>query len=72
MNQIKDEIVNEKKVQDFWGDLHSSLYEEVDNQITIEALESGLIELENMFRLRSHMAISEMSLEKLSGKKYWK
>ena len=32
MNQIKDEIVNEKKVQDFWGDLHSSLYEEVDPQ----------------------------------------
>ncbi|PPR65442.1 MAG: putative methyltransferase YcgJ [Alphaproteobacteria bacterium MarineAlpha3_Bin7] len=69
MNQIKDEIANKKKIQDFWGDLYSSLYEEVDKQITKETLESGLIELENMFRLRSHMAISEMSLEKLSGKK---
>ena len=61
---------NEKqKIQDFWGALYSSLYDKVDTHITKKYLETGLIDLENMFKYRSHMAVTEVPLNQLSGKK---
>ncbi len=56
-------------IQKFWGSLYDSLYEDVDRDLTREQLLIGLDDLEDMFRLRGHMAVADMPLESLSGKR---
>ncbi len=55
-------------IQTFWKSLYDSLYEDVDRDLTREALMKSLGDLEDMFRYRSHMAAVEMPLSELEGK----
>ncbi|MHC8508155.1 MAG: class I SAM-dependent methyltransferase [Rhodospirillales bacterium] len=56
-------------VQAFWGALYDSLYEDVDRDLTREALFAAIDDLEDMFALRGHMAAVEMPPESLAGKR---
>ena len=69
MTKNKTKQTDKTKIQDFWGALYGSLYQKVDKDITHEYLEAGLTNLENMFKYRSHMAVTEVTLDQLSGKK---
>jgi len=60
---------NKQDIQAFWGALYDSLYGESDKDITREQLLEGLDALEDMFRLRRHMAVVEMPLDGLKGKR---
>jgi ubiquinone/menaquinone biosynthesis C-methylase UbiE len=55
-------------IQAFWKALYDSLYEDVDAGLTRDALFKSLDDLEDMFRLRRHMAVVEMPLAELAGK----
>ncbi len=55
-------------IQAFWKSLYDSLYEDVDATLTRGALMTSLGDLEDMFRLRKHMAVVEMPLAELAGK----
>lgn len=55
-------------IQAFWKALYNSLYEDVDAGLTRDALFQSLDDLEDMFRLRRHMAVVEMPLAELAGK----
>ena len=59
---------DKQDIQAFWEALYDSLYEGVDKDITREQLLEGLDALEDMFRLRGHMAAVEMPLAKIKGK----
>lgn len=56
-------------IQTFWGALYDSLYTDVDRDLTREALFKALDDLEDMFRLRRHMAVVDMPLADLAGKR---
>ncbi|MDO8607362.1 MAG: class I SAM-dependent methyltransferase [Phaeospirillum sp.] len=56
-------------IQAFWKALYDSLYEDVDASLTRDALFKSLDDLEDMFRLRKHMAVVEMPLKDLAGKR---
>ncbi|CCQ75470.1 class I SAM-dependent methyltransferase [Magnetospira sp. QH-2] len=56
-------------IQNFWKSLYDSLYEDVDRDLSKQGLLEGLEALEDMFRYRRHMAVEEMPLSTLSGKK---
>jgi ubiquinone/menaquinone biosynthesis C-methylase UbiE len=56
-------------IQAFWKALYDSLYEDVDAGLTRDALLASLDDLEDMFRLRRHMAVVEMPLKDLAGKR---
>ncbi|HEC91114.1 MAG TPA: class I SAM-dependent methyltransferase [Alphaproteobacteria bacterium] len=61
--------VAKQDVQAFWGSLYDSLYDDVDRELTRERLFQGLDDLEDMFRLRQHMAVHDMALRELKGKR---
>lgn len=63
------ETVSKEDVQAFWKSLYDSLYEDVDRDLTRERLLTALEDLEDMFRLRDHMAVVEMPLAELQGKR---
>ena len=56
-----------REIQDFWGALYDSLYEDVDRDLTRERLLRSLEDLEDMFYYRRHLAVVEMPLEDLRG-----
>ena len=56
-------------IQAFWGALYDSLYGESDKGLTREQLLEALDALQDMFHLRQHMAVVEMPLADLAGKK---
>ena len=56
-------------IQAFWKSLYNSLYEDVDAGLTRDALFKSLDDLEDLFRIRRHMAVVEMPLAELAGKK---
>lgn len=58
-----------QNIQDFWGALYDSLYEDVDRDMTRQALLKSLADMEDMFRYRGHMAVVEMPLAELKGKR---
>jgi ubiquinone/menaquinone biosynthesis C-methylase UbiE len=60
---------NKHDIQAFWGALYDSLYGEADQDITREQFLVALDALEDMFRLRQHMAVVEMPLDGLAGKR---
>lgn len=60
---------NKQDIQAFWGALFDSLHGDASNDITREQLLEGLDALEDMFRLRGHLAAVEMPLEGLKGKR---
>ena len=60
---------SKQDVQKFWAALYDSLYEDVDKDLTREQLFKGLEDLQDMFRLREHMAVADMPLDNLAGKR---
>lgn len=56
-------------IQAFWKALYNSLYEDVDAGLTRDALFKSLDDLEDLFRFRRHMAVVEMPLAELEGKR---
>lgn len=60
---------DKQDIQAFWGALYDSLYDDVDHSLTHERLIEALDALEDMFRLRGHMAAVEMPLGELEGKR---
>ncbi len=61
--------VVKQDVQTFWGSLYDSLYDDVDKDLTRERLLKGIDDLEDMFRIRGYMAVHEMPLAALKGKR---
>lgn len=68
MDRDMGDTREKKDIQTFWKALYHSLYEGVDPQLTAAALRQGLVDLEDMFRLRRHMSTVEMPLDDLAGK----
>jgi ubiquinone/menaquinone biosynthesis C-methylase UbiE len=60
---------DKRDIQAFWGALYDSLYDGVDRGLTRERLIEGIDALEAMFRLRRHMAVADMPLDGLKGKR---
>ena len=58
-----------KEIQTFWKSLYDSVYEDVDSGLTRERLLQGIDDLEDMFRFRGHLAVTEMPLDALARKK---
>jgi ubiquinone/menaquinone biosynthesis C-methylase UbiE len=56
-------------IQAFWGSLYDSLYGDSDQDITRDQLLEAIDAMEDMFRLRQHMAVVEMPLADLAGKR---
>ncbi len=54
MNKTKNEIM------DWWGDLYEQCYADGDSTLSEESLERDLIDLEDMFDKREHLAYVEM------------
>ncbi len=61
--------VAKQDVQAFWGSLYDSLYDQVDRGLTRRRLLQGLDDLEDMFRFRDFLAVREMPLADLAGKR---
>ena len=57
------------EIQAFWGALYDSLHGKSDKGITGKHLLDALDSLEDMFRLRGHMAVVEMPLADIKGKR---
>ena len=55
-----------KDIQAFWGGLYRSLHGDADPIVERENLSRALAELEDMFRLRRHMAVVEMPIDDLA------
>ena len=62
----KDTVKNNIKA--FWGSLYYSLYDGLDQQLSHEKLLEAIDQMEDMFRLRGHMAVVDMPLNNLRGK----
>ncbi len=62
-NQLKDNI------QAWWGDLYKQLYSENDARLTHEKYDRQLVDLEDFFRISEHLAVNEMPLTELAGKR---
>ena len=60
---------DKQDIQAFWRALYESLHGDGGEVITREQLLEGLDALEDMFRLRQHMAVVEMPLADLVGKR---
>lgn len=54
-------------IQKFWGAVYRNAYGDIDASLDRETLESLLRELEDMFRLRDHLAVVEMPVGALEG-----
>jgi ubiquinone/menaquinone biosynthesis C-methylase UbiE len=69
MPENQNDAASKQDIQSFWKSLYDSLYEDVDRSLTREALLRSIDDLEDMFRLRRHMAVVEMPLQDIKGKK---
>lgn len=56
-------------MRDFWSALYRSAYSEVDSSLDQESLVELLDQLEDMFRYRSHLAVTEMPIDDLDGRR---
>ena len=54
-------------IQNFWGTVYRTAYGESDATLNREILLCRLAELEDMFRLREHLAVVEMPVDALKG-----
>ena len=57
-----------KRIQEFWGDICKQWYTGFDEKLTSELLYDYLDDLEQMFKCRMHLAVTEMELNTLKGK----
>lgn len=56
-------------IQNWWDDLYRQAYGEHDRALTAERLDALLDDLVVMFRERGHIAVTEMDLGRLSGRR---
>ncbi len=63
------ESETKQDIQAFWKSLYDSLYQDMDRDLTREALMKSIEDLKDMFRLRRHMAVVEMPLSQIKGKR---
>ena len=63
----KDNVKND--IKSFWGSLYYSLYDDIDQKLNQAQLLEALDQLEDMFRFRNHMAVVDMPLNNLFGKR---
>ncbi len=56
-------------IQKWWGDLYKQLYEGHEDGATIETMEANMAEVEDLFHKRHMLAVREMPLDDLSGKR---
>jgi ubiquinone/menaquinone biosynthesis C-methylase UbiE len=61
--------IEKQNIQNFWGSLYDSLYGDIDQDLTLEQLLEALHAQEEMFRFRGHMAVADMPLKELAGKR---
>lgn len=66
---VAQDIGSKGDIQAFWKSLYHSLYDDMESGLTRDALLKGLDALEDMFRFRRHMAVEEMPLAALNGKR---
>jgi 2-polyprenyl-3-methyl-5-hydroxy-6-metoxy-1,4-benzoquinol methylase len=58
-----------RDIQDFWGAVYRTAYAASDAALTPDTLNRGLDALEDMFRYRAHLAVTEMPVHALAGKR---
>jgi ubiquinone/menaquinone biosynthesis C-methylase UbiE len=58
-----------EKIQRFWGDLCRQWYTDTDSTLSNELLNDYLIDLEQMFERRKHLAVIEMPLKEIRSKR---
>jgi len=66
MTQMSSE---KSQVKAFWGEVYDAAYAENDGTLNRDTLIRNLDDLEDMFRFRSHLAVTEMPLDQLAGLK---
>ena len=49
--------------------MYNVAYADSDGDLTTDTLDQAISDLEDMFRFRDHMAVVEMKLEELAGKR---
>jgi len=64
----KSTTPTKEKIQRFWGDLCKQWYTDFDRSLTSEILDEYLVDLEEMFKQRRHLAVTEMPLNEIKGK----
>ena len=63
------DLAGKQDIQEFWGALYDSLYDNPKAPVTREQLQASLDDMEDMFRLRGHMAVADMPPGELKGKR---
>ena len=63
------EDASKRDIQRFWKSLFDSLYDDVDLQLTKELLLKSIDDLADMFEFRQHLAVVEMPIDDLAGKR---
>lgn len=58
-----------RDIRAWWGDLYRQIYAEIDARLTREIFPRALDELEDLFKRRRHLAVVEMPLDALVGKR---
>jgi len=58
-----------RDIKTFWSSLYHSLYDEIDQNFNKKQLLEALDQMEDMFRFRNHMAVTDMPLKNLIGKR---
>ncbi len=56
-------------IQAFWGELYQTIYKDTDDSLDDVSLQSGLVELEELFKHRGHLTVTEMPVADLKGKR---
>lgn len=64
---MTDNTETKSDIQKFWGAVYRNAYGDLDADLDSETLRRLLDELEEMFRLRDHLAVVEMPLDALAG-----
>lgn len=55
-------------IREWWGDFYRQRYAALDGKLAAADLDRRLVELEDLFRQRQHLAVVEMPLGELAGK----
>jgi SAM-dependent methyltransferase len=61
-------VPDKGRIQSFWADIYRQWYARDDRALTAEGLGRELDELEDLFRRRRHLAVTEMDLAGLAGR----
>lgn len=66
---LESTSATKQEVRTFWKALFDSAYSDFESRLTPEILNRALDDLEDMFRFRRHMAVEEMPLNALQGRR---